>query len=204
MRVASSAYRLSTRRRVAVASILACIAAAGFASQAQAEDAAACKALQDAMIANTKTPYHSYASITFAYAAPMTVAHRNLKMPEAQSSEMIFTGQAVYFRLLPHKWQALPGSLAEFEDSIRGSVSDLKNCKHLADETVNGETTSVYRGDSAPQDRLVHTTVWVSSKGVPLKSETDIEIGHSEGGDFVRQHISTRYEYGVIQAPALD
>jgi len=202
MRVPCSAYRLSHRRGVAIAAILACIA--GFASQAQADDAGACKALQDAMIANTKTPYHSYASITFAYAAPMTVAHRNLKMPEAQSSETIFTGQAVYFRLLPRKWQAMPGSLAEFQDSVRGSVSDLRNCKHLPDEAVNGETASVYRGDSTPQDRVVHTTVWISSKGVPLKSETDIEIGHTEGGDFVRQHISTRYEYGTIQAPALD
>lgn len=204
MRVPSSAYRLFARRGVAIAAILACIAGAGFASQAQAEDAAACKGLQDAMIANTKTPYHSYATIVFAYGAPMTVAARNMQLPMQQSSETIFTGQAAFFRLLPRKWQPMPGTLAQFQQSVHDSVTNLTNCKHLPDETVNGETASVYQGDTAPQGRLVQTKVWVSSKGFPVKSETDIEIGHVAGGNFVRQHISTRYEYGSIQAPALD
>jgi hypothetical protein len=127
-----------------------------------------------------------------------------MKLPNEQASETIFTGQAAFFRLLPRKWQPLPGSLAQFQDSVRDSVADLKNCAHLSDDTVNGEKASVYVGTSTPQNHVVQTKVWVSAKGVPARTETDIEIGHTPGGDMIHQHISTRYEYGAIQAPSLN
>lgn len=172
------------------------------ANPAHADDVA-CKGLESAMLANTKTPYHSFATITFNYAAPMTVAHRNLKLPEAQQSETIFTGDAVFIRLLPGKWQKLPGTLAQFQESVKTSVIGLKNCKSFPDEKVNGVDAKVYLGDATPQNRIVETKVWVGPNGVPLKSETEIEIGHTPGGDMVRQHLSTRFEYGDIHAPNL-
>ncbi len=188
--------------RLAFVSVFTCIAA--LSGTAHAEDAAACKALADAMLANLKTPYHSYATITFAYAATVDEARRKMHLPNAQNSETIFTGQAAFFRLQPRKWQPLPGPLAQFQDSVRDSVTGLKNCAHLPDDAVNGEKASVYVGDSNPLNRLVQTKVWVSAKGVPARTETDIEIGHTPGGDAIHQHISTRYEYGAIQAPSLD
>jgi hypothetical protein len=192
----------SAKRLVACVSVVAAVAA--WSGAARAEDAAACKALADAMIANLKTPYHSYATITFAYAPTVDEARRKMHLPLAQNSETIFTGQAAFFRLQPRPWQPLPGSLAQFQDSVRDSVTGLKGCAHLPDDTVNGEKTSVYVGASTPQNHTVQTKVWVSSKGVPAKTETDIEIGHMAGGDSIHQHISTRYEYGAIQAPSLN
>ncbi len=175
----------------------------GFLSPARADDDASCKALQTAILANIKAPYHSFTSIKFDYAAMMTVAHRNMNLPEEQQSETIFTGDAVFIRLLPRKWQPMPGTVAQFQDSIKASVSGLKNCKSFPDEKVAGVDAKVYQADATPQNRLVQTKVWVGPDGVPLKSETDIEIGHSPGGDMVHQHLSTRYEHGNIQAPNL-
>jgi hypothetical protein len=189
------------RRSLALACFIGCMS--GVTSAARADDADACKALEAAMLANTTTPYHSYAKITFSYAAPMSVAHRNLKLPEAQTSETIFTGSAVFIRLLPRKWQLLPGTLAQFQEGVKASATGLKNCQSFPDEKVNGVDAKVYQGDATPANRVVQTKVWVGPKGVPLKSETEIEIGHTPGGDMVRQHLSTRYEYGDIHAPSL-
>ena len=194
--------------RGAVASVfagaLACLAGLGLSSTSAHADAAACKSIEAAMIANTKTPFHSFATITFSYAAPLAVAGRNLKLPASQSSETIFTGKAVYVRLLPGKWQPLPTSLAQFQEQVHASVAGLKNCQHLPDQTVNGATLAVYDGATKEKNGPVQTKVWVSVKGIPVKSETDIEIGHTPGGDMIHQHLSTRYEYGDIRAPALD
>jgi hypothetical protein len=201
MRAPILARLAHSKRRLAFASVFTCVAA--LSGSAHAEDAAACKALADAMIANLKTPYHSYATITFGYAPTVDEARRKMHLPLAQDSETIFTGQAAFFRLQPRKWQPLPGSLTQFQDSVRESVTGLTNCAHLPDDTVNGEKTSVYVGSSKPQNHSVQTKVWVSPKGVPARTETDIEIGDTPGGE-IHQHISTRYEYGAIQAPPLD
>lgn len=187
---------------LAAAGLLGLSAAALPAAAAHADDAA-CKALEAAMIANTKTPYHSYAKITFNYAAPMVVAERNLRLPASQSSETIFTGTVLYMRLLPGKWQALPTTPAQFQESVHSSVAGLRNCQHLADDKVDGAAVSVYAGVTQAKNGPVQTKVWVSAQGIPVKSETDIEIGHTPGGDMVHQHLSTRYEYGHIEAPSL-
>ncbi|HTJ02109.1 MAG TPA: hypothetical protein VL492_04910 [Methylovirgula sp.] len=175
----------------------------GFLSPARADDDASCKALETAILANSKAPYHSYTKIQFTYAAMMTVAHRNLKLPEEQQSETIFTGDAVFIRLVPRKWQAMPGTVAQFQASIKDSVTGLKDCKSFPDEKVDGVDAKVFQGSASPQNRLVQTKVWVGPEGLPLKSETDIEVGHSPGGDMVHQHLTTRYEHGKIEAPSL-
>lgn len=187
------------RRVVALASVLTCAAGAVLLSGSAYADSSACKPLQDAMDANTKTPYHSYSSIKFIY-TPLIAANRGPKLPTSQSSETIFTGIAVYVRLLPGKWRSLPTTLAKFQESVRNSVARLQDCDRLPDEKVNGATTSVYEGLTMQSNGPVRTKVWVSAKGVPIKSETDIDIEH---GHFGHQHLSTRYEYGNIQAPSL-
>jgi hypothetical protein len=202
MRVQFPSWSSSTffpRRALAVTGILACAAGAAFSASSAYAAPSACTALQDAMTANTKTPYHSYTSIKFTYSALMA-ANRGVKLPSAQSSETIFTGTAVYFRLLPHKWRSLPTTLAKFQDNVRASVAGLKDCQHLPDEKVNGATTSVYEGTAMQSGGPARTKVWVSAKGVPVKSETEIDIGHGHWG---HQHLSTRFEYGDIQAPSL-
>lgn len=188
----------------ALACVLTCLAGIGFSSTDARADAAACKTLQDAMLANTKTPFHSFASIKFNYAAPMTVAQRNLRLPESQSSETIFTGKAVFVRLLPGKWKSLSTTPTQFQQHVRASVTGFGECRRLADDKVDGAAVSVYQADTKNQNHLVQTKVWVSAQGIPVKSETDIEIGHTPGGDMMHEHLSTRYEYGEVRAPAVD
>jgi hypothetical protein len=185
---------------------LALVGLAGFglSTTTAKADEAACKAIQSAMIANTKTPYHSYAKVHFVYAAPLTVAQRNMQLPALQESETIFTGKAVFVRLTPGKWRSLPASLAQFQKSVRDSVAGLTDCQHLGDAKVDGVTAAVYAGSTAPKYKHVQTKIWISPKGEPLRSETDIEMGHVAGGNMMHQHISTRFVYNDIQAPALN
>lgn len=152
------------------------------------------------MVANIKTPFHSFVTITFDYAAVVEEARRKLKLPASQSSETIFTGSAIYARLLPGKWRDLHTPPAQFEEHVRASFAGFKDCRRLANEKVNGAVVAVYEGDARP----AQTKVWVSAQGIPVKSETDIEIGAAPGGDMIHQHLSTRYEYGDVHAPAMD
>lgn len=186
-------------RPLALAGVLACAAGAVLAAGSAYADSSACKPLQAAMDANTTTPYHSYSVIKFTY-SPLMSANRGPKLPTSQSSETIFTGTAVYVRLVPNKWRSLPTSLAKFQENVRKSVAGMTDCHRLPDEKVNGALTSVYEGTAMQSNGPVQTKIWISAKGFPVKSETDIDIGH---GHFGHQHLSTRYEYGNIQAPSL-
>jgi hypothetical protein len=193
----------SCRRGLALAGALVCLAGIGLSSGSAHADDAACKAIEEAMIANTKTPYHSFTTITFDYTAVVAEAQRKLKLPSSQASETIFTGEAVYVRLLPRKWQALPTSPAQFRESVSASIAGFTNCKRLADATVDGAAVPVYIGDTTQQNRPVETKIWISAQGIPIKSETDIDVAGPPGVETIRQHLSTRYEYGDIRAPSL-
>lgn len=193
-----------SRGGLAMTGILACLAGLGLASTSAYADAAACKALTAAMIANTKTPFHSFATITFDYSATVGEAVRKMKLPRKQMSETIFTGKAVYVRLLPGKWQALPTSLAQFQANVRASVAGFTACQRLPDAKADGGAVAIYMGDANEQKRPVETKIWVSAQGVPVKSETDIDLAGPPGTETIRQRLSTRYEYGDIRAPALD
>ena len=192
------------RGGLAMTGVLACLAGLGLSSTRAHADAAACKALTTAMIANTKTPFHSFATISFDYSSTVGEAVRKMKLPREQKSETIFTGKAVYVRLLPGKWQALPTSLAQFQANVRASVAGFKNCQRLPDAKADDGAVAIYMGDTQQRQRPVETKIWVSAQGVPVKSETDIDLAGPRGVETIRQRLLTRYEYGNIQAPALD
>jgi hypothetical protein len=64
---------------------------------------------------------------------------------------------------------------------------------------VNGEAAALYMAHSENDDVKSDAQTWISkSKGLPLRTEEDIDTG---GGD--KRHMSIRYEYGNIQAPAV-
>jgi hypothetical protein len=187
-----------------IAGTFVCLAATGLLSRGAYADDASCKPLADAMIADSKTPYHTTTAITYDYSVPVAEAKSKMKLPDSQASETIFTGTAVYIRQVPGKWQTLPGTIADFQENVRTGASGFKECKKLPDETVNGSVLSVYQGKATPRDRLVILKLWISPKGIPLKSETDIEIGQSAGGDMIHQHLSTNYDYDKVTAPSMN
>ena len=49
------------------------------------------------------------------------------------------------------------------------------------------------------EDRTTDAQVWVSkSKGVPLREELDMNVGGAAG----KSHMTLRYDYANVQAPA--
>ena len=67
------------------------------------------------------------------------------------------------------------------------------------DESVNGEAAALYMAHSENDTVKSDAQTWISkSKGLPLRTEEDIDTGDGD-----KRHMSIRYEYGNIQAPAV-
>jgi hypothetical protein len=114
--------------------------------------------------------------------------------------EVIRTGGTVYV-LMNGKWKKSPMSSADMRAQEEENWKNAKNvsCKHLRDESVKGESAAVYSTHNENEDSKEDGQVWVSkSKGLPLREEQDVDLG---SGD--KQHMSTRYEYNNVQAPAV-
>jgi hypothetical protein len=80
------------------------------------------------------------------------------------------------------------------QDSARDaaeSVRELRDCRQVGDEVVNGQPATKYSAHNHASSG--DETVWIAKgSGLVLKSEAVI-------GD---RHISSRYDYSNIQAPA--
>ena len=72
-------------------------------------------------------------------------------------------------------------------------------CGHLRDEAVDGEAAAVDSSLQESADEKIDTVTWVSRQsGLPLRQESDIDVGGSAG----KSHRSSRYEYRNVQPPA--
>jgi hypothetical protein len=157
-----------------------------------------CEGLASAMITNAKTPYRSMSIITFDVGG-------NAKPATSQTSETISTGTAVFARFGSGKWQEIHVPLDKLAEAVRHNAESFSDCKRLADEAVDGKTAAVYTGRMATQKSLVETKVWVEpSRGVMLRSETDI-VPTPEPGDVLKgRHVAIRYSYDNIAPPPVD
>ncbi len=82
------------------------------------------------------------------------------------------------------------------QENIRNAKSF--DCRYLRNEVVDGENAAVYSEDSVNDDIRSSGQIWISmSRGLPLKSEAQIDLGGSE-----KEHMTTRYDYSNVQAPA--
>ena len=85
--------------------------------------------------------------------------------------------------------------LKQEEENIRDSKS---TCRHVRDEMVNGEAAALYMGHSENDGVKSDAQTWISkSRGLPLKTEEDIDTGDGD-----KRHMSIRYEYSNVRAPA--
>jgi hypothetical protein len=194
----------SACRRVFLHLTLAAGVAAAFASSAAQATEADCKAIADAMIANMKTPYHSYTTIAFEYAAPVAEARRKMGMPTSQESEAIFTGTDLFLKLPTGKWFNTHAPIEDVLAQVRTATGKFGNCERLADETLDGGIRSVYTAHSSDGKHQVTTKIWVATdRGLPVRSETDIGVMEAPEEAVAQQHIVTRSEYGDVQAPEI-
>jgi hypothetical protein len=150
-----------------------------------------CQPTYDAMSKAMSTPTHIYVTMT---AVPN-------KGDKPITTETIYAAGSVYVRV-SGKWTRSPITpqqvLKRAEENRKNSKT---TCRHLRDESINGETAAVYSTHSETDDTKSDGQIWVSkSKGLPLRQEFDIDSGRPQG----KHHHSVRYEYTNVQPPALD
>lgn len=149
-----------------------------------------CKLVHDAIDKLTTVSNHAYE------------AESNPARPGtgATNHEVIRAGGTIYV-LMNGKWKKSPMSAAEMRAREQENWKNAKNvsCKHLRDESVKGESAAVYSTHNENEDSKEDGQIWVSkSKGLPLREEQDVDLG---SGD--KHHMSIRYEYTNVQAPAV-
>jgi hypothetical protein len=165
--------------------ILAVIFAACASSTPALAVDAACQTLFDTRFKLFSVPSHSYTIDT-------------LLGGKTQTSEAIFANGAIYV-LMRGKWihsrMTPQDMLKQEEENIRNSKS---SCRHVRDEMVNGEAAALYMGHSENDGVKSDAQTWISkSRGLPLKTEEDLDTGDGD-----KRHMSIRYEYSNVRAPA--
>ncbi len=137
---------------------------------------ASCKAVADAELLPARTPHHTYSTET---RSGRSVLSEDITMPSG-----IFWGTAGV-------WHKSRSSMEELAKDSADKVKELRDCRHVVDEAVNGAPASKYTLHNAASGG--DEAVWIGKgSGLALQSEVRLED----------RKISSRYEYSNIQAPA--
>jgi hypothetical protein len=145
-----------------------------------------CQLIFDALTKVVTTPSHSYTTSTAVNGGKATEA------------ETIFANGQKYIRARG-KWMRLPVTSQDVLEQEREKQEHGKStCQFLRNESVNGEAAMLYsvhrEYDEVKEDRQM----WVSrGTGLLLRVEEDFD----NGGNKVKEHRSTRFEYGNIRPP---
>jgi len=147
-----------------------------------------CQALLDTSSKMFSMPLHFYFSSTRAGG-------------KTRSMESIFVGGFVY-TLLNGKWLRMPvGAMGmDMREMSEEALKKSKNvsCHAVRDESVNGESATVYSVHSENEHGIHDGQIWISkSKGVLLREEEDTQAPGQGGKD----HMSIRFDYNNVQAP---
>lgn len=150
---------------------------------------AECKIVTDAAKKQLVTPSHAYSAQT---GRPGQAGARN--------SEAIYVGGAAYVQI-KGIWRrssmTVKDALELKDENIRDATA--MDCRYLREETMNGDSAAVYSFDSSNEADHSVGQIWISkSRGLPLKIEQDLIADKSS-----KAHVSTRYEYTNVQAPAI-
>jgi hypothetical protein len=149
---------------------------------------AVCKPLLDAQRKAIMTPHHSYSTQGLA---------RQGDKPT--TGEMISVGGENYL-LYKGQWRRSPMTPQKTLAQLEENIADAKqmSCQHVGDESVGGTPAAVYTTHNESEIEKADARVWVAKgAGLVLRTEQDMDIG-----DGVKRHISIRYEYANIHAPA--
>lgn len=148
----------------------------------------ACQPVADANSKLLATPTHISTTTTAAYTGG-----------KPRITESIYAGNAIYVNAAG-KWsrsQMTPQEMLKMEQENRESKKGT--CRYVRDESVNGEAAALYAESSDTEDAKTNAQTWISkSRGVPLRTEIDMDVGGSMG----KSHMSMHYDYTNVQPPA--
>lgn len=158
-----------------------------------------CLKIEAATSATMKKPFHVYITEESIYSSPtLAKAAAKLGLSGTRKSEEIFTGTATFVEI-KGKWMRSPVNVAKMRQD-RANDPDAKKarehqkCFALPDETVDGESASVYRTDNSSLG--VNTKLWISkSRQLPLKAVTTTDVGAE------KSTASMRYDYNNVRIP---
>lgn len=175
----------------ALAAALALGAAAPLAAQSPQ-----CATVYSAMTKMFDVPFHLYMVDTAGTDAQMHGGKPTV-------SEEVFAGGLIYVMVDGKKWIKSPVDGAEMrKDWMDGSkqFADAKTtCTHLRDESVNGESASVWSIHSDTGVGASDSNAWTSkSRSVVLRDEVRIDVGGALG----KSHTIMNYDYANVHAPA--
>ena len=141
-----------------------------------------CKAVFEAMLAETTTPHHA---MTTKNGAPM--------------GESIATADAMYVKV-KGVWKKSPmtpkAMLQQQQENIRDAT--VASCKALPDDVVDGQPATVYQTHYEQKDLVPSDAkVWISkTSGLPLRTDVSLQAGE-------KTSVVTQFDYDHITAPPL-
>ena len=148
----------------------------------------ACQPVVDANAKMLATPTHITTTTTAAYTGG-----------KPRNTESVYAGNAIYVNA-GGKWtrsKMTPQDMLKMEQEDRESKKGT--CHFVRDESVNGEAAALYAEQSNTEVGTSAAQTWISkSRGVPLRTEIDIDVGGSMG----KSHMSMRYDYSNVHPPA--
>ncbi len=102
------------------------------------------------------------------------------------------------------QWKDIHANLAELQKKVSESADGFIDCEHLPNDKVDGKDLAVYTGSNKTDALNVATKIWISpDNGAIVRSETEVGGPTAPDGKIRKQHISLRYDYADIKAPAV-
>lgn len=145
-----------------------------------------CQPVFDALTKVATTPSHSYTTGTVVNGGAPTEA------------ETIFANGQKYIRARG-KWMRLPVTSQDVvEEEKEREEKGKSTCQFLRNESVNGEAAMLYSMRREYEEVQEDGRMWVSrGSGLLLRVEEDVD----NRGNRVKDHRSTRFEYGNVRPP---
>jgi hypothetical protein len=156
----------------------------GFVASASAEDS--CQPVFEALTKVAATPSHSYTTSTAVNGGRPT------------DGETIFANGQKYIRARG-RWMRIPVTSQDvLEQEKEKQQHGNATCQFLRSESVNGEAAMLYSMHREYEEVKEDGQMWVSrGSGLLLRVEEDVD----NRGNKVKEHRSTRFEYGNVRPP---
>ncbi len=120
---------------------------------------------------------------------------------KAQRVDEVITTSGAMYVLTGGSWKKLPQTQKDMLDRLNLNLAHTRGyaCQRLGDESIAGTSATVYQAHAETDDVKSDGKVWVAKdSGLILRQDSDIDSG---AGD-PKIHMSIRYEYANVQAPA--